>query len=223
MVHHYFKNHSSGEKRLVIHADNCSGQNKNNAMIQYLTWRVMCGFHDQIKYCFMVAGHTKFSPDGFFGLIKLKLRNSEVQDLADLVQVVHNSTIGGFNTAQTIYDSDGNQQVYFYKWTEFLSNIFNKVPQILQQHHFEISSKKFGIINVQTKIEGEKTEISIFKKKKPFSLTDFPNILLAKKLSVERQWYLYEQIREHISDPSKKDQYCSKPLVSKSGKDESEK
>jgi len=132
LVHHYFKNHSSGKKRLVIHADNCSGQNKNNAMIQYLTWRVMSGFHDQIKYCFMVAGHTKFSPDGFFGLIKLKLQNSEVQDLADLVQIVHNSTIGGYNTAQTIYNSDGNQQVFFYKWTKFLSNIFNKVPQILQ-------------------------------------------------------------------------------------------
>jgi hypothetical protein len=80
LVDHYFKTHGLGEKCLIIHADNCSGQNKNNAMIQYLTWRVINGFHDQIKYCFMVAGHTKFSPDEFFGLIKLKLRNSEDSD-----------------------------------------------------------------------------------------------------------------------------------------------
>uniref|UniRef100_U9TR14 DUF7869 domain-containing protein n=1 Tax=Rhizophagus irregularis (strain DAOM 181602 / DAOM 197198 / MUCL 43194) TaxID=747089 RepID=U9TR14_RHIID len=103
LVHHYFKTHGLGEKYLIVHADNCSGQNKNNAMIQYLTWRVMNGLHDRIKYCFMVAGHTKFSPDGFFGLIKLKMRVSEVQDLSDMVEVVHNSTTGGFNTAQTIY------------------------------------------------------------------------------------------------------------------------
>ena len=32
MVHNYFKNHSLGEKRIIIHADNCAGQNKNNAM-----------------------------------------------------------------------------------------------------------------------------------------------------------------------------------------------
>ncbi|CAB5382573.1 unnamed protein product [Rhizophagus irregularis] len=102
------------------------------------------------------AGHTKFSPDGFFGLIKLKLRASEVQDLSDLVQVVHNSTTGGFNTAQTIYNSNGVQKVLFYKWTEFLNKEFTRIPQILQQHHFEISNQKHGVVNVQTKIEGEK-------------------------------------------------------------------
>ena len=54
-------------------------------MIQYLTWRVINKLHNQIKYCFMVADHTKFSPDSFFDLIKLKLQKSEVQNLADLV------------------------------------------------------------------------------------------------------------------------------------------
>jgi len=178
----------------------------------------MNGFHNQIKYCFMVAGHTKFSPDGFFGLIKLKMRNSEVQNLSDLVQVVSDSTIGGFNTAQTIYDSNGQQQVYFYKWTEFLNKTFSRVSQILQQHHFEISSEALGKLNIQTRIEGEKVEVSILKKTKPFCSTDFPNILLPKELSAERQWYLYEQIREHVSDPNKKDGYCSKPVISKPGK-----
>ncbi len=191
-------------------------------MIQYLTWRVMNGYHDQIKYCFMVAGHTKFSPDGFFGLIKLKMRNSEVQDLSDLVKVVHNSTVGGFNTAQTIYDSNGFQKVRFYKWTEFLNKQFIRIPQILQQHHFEISNKKNGTVNIQTKMEGEKTEISILKKNRPSSIEDLPNVLSAKELSAERQWYLYEQIREHVTNPDKQDQYCSKPLIPKPSKDKSE-
>ena len=167
----------------------------------------------------MVAGHTKFSPDGFFGLIKLKLRYSEVQDLSDLVQVVHDSTIGGFNTAQTIHDSNGIQKVHFYKWTEFLNETFTKIPQILQQHHFDISNKN-GIVNIQTKIDGEKIEVSILKKNTSSSI-EFPSLLLAKKLSAERQWYLYEQIREHVTDPNKKDKYCPKPLIPKPSKDKS--
>ena len=214
LVDHYFKTHGLGEKRLIIHADNCSGQNKNNAMIQYLTWRVINNLHDQIKYCFMVAGHTKFSPDGFFGLIKLKLRHSEVQDLSDLVQVIHDSTTGGFNTAQTIYDSNRVQKVHFYKWTEFLNKTFTKVPQILQQHHFNISNENNGIVNIQTKVDGEKIEVSILKKNISPSI-EFPSLLLAKELSAERQWYLYEQIREHVTDPDKKDKYCPKPLIPK--------
>ena len=41
----------------ILHADNCGGQNKNNVMVGYLLWRVLTEHH------FMIAGHTKFSPD----------------------------------------------------------------------------------------------------------------------------------------------------------------
>ena len=79
------------------------------------------GKHKRITYSFMVAGHTKFSPDGFFGLFKLKLKNSEVDDLEDLVKVVESST-NGYNNAQTIYDGNGERKVFFYRWTEYLNN-----------------------------------------------------------------------------------------------------
>ena len=69
LVHNYFEQHSLGEEEIIIHADNCSGQNKSNAMIQCLAWRVLTGKHKRITYSFMVAGHTKFSPDGFFNIL----------------------------------------------------------------------------------------------------------------------------------------------------------
>ena len=84
-------------------------------MIAYLAWRVLTGLHDSITYCFMVAGHTKFSPDGFFGLIKLLLKKSEVDNLDDLIAIVQNSTPGGYNIAQTVFDNKGNQVVHFYE------------------------------------------------------------------------------------------------------------
>ena len=38
MVHHYFSHHGLGETRVHLHADNCSGQNKNNFFLWYLAW-----------------------------------------------------------------------------------------------------------------------------------------------------------------------------------------
>lgn len=70
MLHHFFEVHGLGEKDVHLHADNCGGQNKNNIMVGYLLWRVLTGLHDNIILSFMIAGHTKFSPDWCFGLLK---------------------------------------------------------------------------------------------------------------------------------------------------------
>ena len=83
-------------------------------MIMYLVWRVMNNLHEEITYSFMVAGHTKFSPDGFFGLFKLKLWKAEVDNLDDLIQVVKDSTVGKYNLAQTVFDKEGKRIVFFY-------------------------------------------------------------------------------------------------------------
>ena len=53
------------------------------------------------------------------------------------------------------------------------------------------------------------------KKDKPSVISSFPKEIVAKGLSAERQWYLYEQIREHVHDLSKKDEFCYKPQVPK--------
>ena len=70
LLHYYFENHGLGEKEVFLHVDNCTGQNKNNAMLQYLAWRVMTGRHTQITLSFLVVGHTIFAPDCCFGLFK---------------------------------------------------------------------------------------------------------------------------------------------------------
>ena len=66
-LHYYFEHYDQGEKEAFLHADNCTGHNKNNTMLQYLAWRVMTGQHTQITLSFLVPGHTKFAPDWCFG------------------------------------------------------------------------------------------------------------------------------------------------------------
>ena len=47
------------KKKLVLHSDNCSGQNKNRFVIFYLLWRVMVGLDDEVILYFLILGHTK--------------------------------------------------------------------------------------------------------------------------------------------------------------------
>ena len=77
-----------GEAELHLHADNCSGQNKNRFVMQYLAWRVLVGFNDRITLSFLVVGHIKFSPDWCFGLFKQAYRRAEIGCLEDIVKVV---------------------------------------------------------------------------------------------------------------------------------------
>src|SRR5437016_10441320 len=97
----------------------------------------------------MVPGHTKFSPDGFFGLFKLKLKNSEVDDLEDLVKVVNSST-KGYNIAQTIFDETGERKVF----TKYLT-FFKPLQDISKYYHFIFNQEQPGTIYVQKSIDSE--------------------------------------------------------------------
>jgi len=88
MVHHYLGKYGQNEKAVYLHADNCTAQNKNNATIQYLMWRVMTSKNESIELSFMLAGHTKFSPDRLFGLFKESFQRSSVSTLTDIELVV---------------------------------------------------------------------------------------------------------------------------------------
>jgi hypothetical protein len=68
LIHHFFEFHGLGETYLHLHADNCSRQNKNSAMMWYLFWCVLTGRHHSVKISFLLTGHTKFSCDWCFGL-----------------------------------------------------------------------------------------------------------------------------------------------------------
>ena len=205
LVHNYFEQYSLGEEEIVIHADNCSGQNKNNAMIQYLAWRVLTGKHKRITYSFMVSGHTKFSPDGFFGLFKLKLKNSEVDDLEDLVKVVESSTNGGYNNAQTIYEN-GERKVFFHSWTEYLKKKFKSLQGILKYHHFIFNQEEPGVVYVKKSIDSELIAIDI---NKNFTVDDVLEEKCPLGLTLDRKKYILENVIQYVQNPDKKAFYIS--------------
>ena len=52
-LHHYLQNQGIRAHKIHLNADNCTGQNKNNALMQYLAWRVLTGLNKSIKISFL--------------------------------------------------------------------------------------------------------------------------------------------------------------------------
>ena len=88
----YFDLYGVGECGVHLHADNCSGQNKNSCMMQYLMCRVLTGRHKDISLSFLLTGNTKFSYAWCFGLVKRLYRKTKVDCLQDIVTVVEQSS-----------------------------------------------------------------------------------------------------------------------------------
>ena len=146
-LHFFFERYGLGEQEVDLHCDNCSGQNKNNYVLAYLMWRVISGLHTQIRLHFLIAGHTKFSPDWCFGLLKQRFRRTAVSSLDELSDCVRSSTSSSqVNIPQIVGPENGHPTVPIYNWQQHLSPIFRPLPAIKSHHHFTISSHHPGTV-----------------------------------------------------------------------------
>lgn len=214
LLDHFFTNYGLGEKTVYLTADNCVGQNKNNALIQYLMYRVLSNLHNKIEISFLVVGHTKFSPDSHFGLIRKQYRNSSVYTYDQLANLIDKSTQSNCNYCHRYSKIKNEPSAIVYRnWSDWLSNYFNIIPNITSYHHFIIEHDNVGSIVLKKDIESHGEKLNIikttydFKSKKvyPEKCFDPPG------LSEKRQWYLYDEIRQHIPNEIDKDITCPKP------------
>jgi len=194
MVHHFLENYSHGEGSISLHADNCVGQNKNNAMVWYLAWRVSVGLNKSCNLNFMLVGHTRFSPDCYFGLIKRKYRRTRVSSLKEIVEVVEHSTTCLKNAVYVIGEENISKPFQYYDWTTFLGNYFSQIPQITSYQHFRVTEDNPNIVYVRHYANKEETTITILKEDVSIG-TSLPSTLQPSGLSFERQQYLFEHIR----------------------------
>ena len=165
MLHHFFHTQNLGEVNLHIHADNCSGQNKNRFVPQYLAWRVLVGLNKNITLTFLIAVHIKFSPDWCFGLFKQAYRRTKIGCLDNIVKVVESSAV--INHAQLVGTQDGQVIVPTYDWTEFFKTKCKKTAfkGIKAMHHITFTHQKTGIAIVKDSITSPEREISLLQDK----------------------------------------------------------
>ena len=214
-LHYFFDHYSLGEKEVYLTADNCTGQNKNNAMIQYLLWRTLTDRHTDITLSFLVVGHTKFSPDWCFGLFKRLYKRTKVGSLKGVAEVANKSAECNF--AQLVSSEDGTTIVPTYDWTSFFAPHLRKLPGIKKIHHFRMSSSQPGFIFIKEHSDTAEVKFSMLKEPWSPDKDDLPEVIPPRGLSAERQWYLYEQIRPFCPDEDK-DTTCPMPTVPKPGR-----
>ena len=104
----------------------------------------MRGLHKSITISFMLVGHTKFSPDWCFGLLKQRFRKTKVDCLDDLVGVVNNSAV--VNECQLVGSQSGESLVSVYDWVGLFGSRMKKIPLITRQHHFQFTSTSPGTV-----------------------------------------------------------------------------
>ena len=180
-------------------------------MMAYLMWRVMVGLNREITMSFLLVGHTKFAPDWCFGLFKRVHKRTKITCLDDIARVAETSAF--VNHSQLVGDLDGNSIVPFYNWSNFFEETTTKtaLKGISHMQHFRFTAAFPGYVFVKDSNADKERKIKIVKDItwKP-TLATLPDEIPPPGLTLERQWYLYNKIREFCPDNTK-DIVCPLP------------
>ena len=195
-VHDFLENHGAGETDVHFHADNCGGQNKNNYVLWYWCWRCIHGQHENITYSFLVAGHTKFSPDWCFGLMKQRIRRTFVSSLFDILEANDKSTLSGVNCGKLVGLHDETVLVKTYDWSGHLAPYFKKLTGISKFHHFRFNKNYPGKVFYKEHADATEKEFQMLKDASILPPRLLPPQVLPSGLDDERRRYLHKEIRE---------------------------
>ena len=181
--------------------------------MEYVAWRVLSGLNKSITLSFLIVGHTKFSPDWCFGLFKQLYRRTKIGCLDDIARVVEKSAEA--NHAQLVGTQDGRVLVPTYDWAEFFDAPFRQraLKGIKAMHHLRFTDTKPGYVFVKDTIDSPERAIKLVQDKewKP-EAHHLPPEIAPPGLSLERQQYLFEKIREFCPENCR-DLVCPKPAT----------
>ena len=87
----------------------------------------MTGRNSSITISFLPAGHTKFSSDTCFDLLKQKYRKKDVDSLDDFATVIEKSAF--VNESQLVGNTNGEVIVPTYDWTSYFAVFYKKLTE----------------------------------------------------------------------------------------------
>ena len=146
----------------------------------------------------MIAGHTKFAPDGCFGLLKRGFKRHAVLSLEEFEMVVNESAC--VNQAQLIGKEDGSSFVEVGEWQQHLSPYFKPFPGIKKFQNFRFDAEHPGKLFAKISTDTEVVEFDLLRKPVAYLPRQGAQPIVPPGLPLQRQWYLYNQIREYVKD-----------------------
>ena len=178
--------------------------------MQYLAWRVMVGLNDNITMSFLIVGHTNFSPNWCFGLLKRAFRRTRVGCLDDIARVVENSA--NVNHAQLVGTQDGKTLVPTYNWAEYFDPFFKATAfkGIKAMHHMRFTRAEQGTAYVKDAVDLPERRLQLLKVHWNPKRDELPTEIPPPGLSLERRRYLFEKIRD-FCPPHCQDAVCPEP------------
>jgi len=193
MLDHYIATNCSGQRNFSLHADNCVGQNKNKSVLAYLAWRIISGWCDSIELNFMRVGHTRCAVDGYFGLLKQKVRSTDIDTVEQACSAVDGSC------------KANKAQAFDWQWREWdthLSTFFKPVKGIRKYQHFRLSSEEPGVVHAREDCFGAEDDIRLLKPGvEPSAVPkEKPKVLQPAGISPARVQYLNKHIAEFMAD-----------------------
>jgi len=157
----------------------------------------------------MEVGHTKFSPDRGFSLIK-KWYNIAFIDCLDGLEFVINdsSAIQHLNSATMTYHPVMRKHVvHFNDWVSYLSQFFKELIGLTSMHHFTFETDK--ITSTREYADSSLKPVSLdrisVKNKIPFKRIE------SGGLDKVREKYLYTDVRRFVIDEKIKDHVAPVP------------
>ena len=118
------------------------------------------------------------------------------------------------NHFKLVGNDDGAVVVHCFDWTSLLCSHFRRIVGIQNFHHFYFSASNPGVAVVKECNDTPETEFRLLKDDWVPNPDEYLDVITSKGLSLERQWYLYDSIRQFCPDKDK-DITCPLPAHQK--------
>lgn len=97
MLAHFLAHHVGKDvRKLYVFSDACTGQNRNQTMVQFWKCMVESGRFDEVSHVFPTRGHSYMACDRDFGKIELKKRKQDVvytpDQWVDIISLAHSNS-----------------------------------------------------------------------------------------------------------------------------------
>ncbi|EGZ27996.1 hypothetical protein PHYSODRAFT_477473 [Phytophthora sojae] len=216
MLHHFIRTVlvPAGKKRLVVYADNCSGQNKNNLVIKVLLAQVHMGVFERIDFKFFVKGHTKNSCDRGFGHIRKYVSRQDLWTMGRIVDAVNDSA----SSNATVHISRGDD--FFYSYKPLVSELYKTLVGVEQFQIFSMDASKPGLVQCKKDSDSDAEEQDLRRKidgvltegtKVERMFTQFLEALPLPPINPEKVYTMNQTVRKYVPEEFRSDVMYAAP------------
>ena len=133
----------------------------------------------------------------------------KISCLDDIVQAVEQSS--DVNVAQLVGTQEGDVLVPTYQWDSFLGDYFKKLIGVTTYQHFRFAAATPGRVFCKEYSDSKEVAVKLLRRDSfTPAIGMLPPIIPPQGLSLDRQTYLFEKIRE-FCDADQQDRVCPRP------------